>query len=153
MIETGPWFGGMIQERAKTMPFAVAPMPHNQGKPQQTLLVTDSIIVFKSAKNKDAVVKFLEYAYGDPPRLEFDKDFGMLPTEKSVARNAYFQTAFYKPFIQQLPTAKPWPLTADWSKVEDVMWDAVTAALLNTKSPKAALDDACREIDKARGVK
>ena len=55
--------------------------------------------------------------------------------------------------IQQLPTAKPWPLTADWSKVEDVMWDAVTAALLNTKSAKAALDDACREIDKARGVK
>src|SRR5207302_8153051 len=83
MIETGPWFGGMIQERAKTMPFAVAPMPHNQGKPQHTLLVTDSIIVFKSAKNKDAVVKFLEYAYRDGPRLEFDKDFGMLPTEKA----------------------------------------------------------------------
>ena len=81
------------------------------------------------------------------------KDFGMLPTEKSVARDAYFQTDFYRPFIQQLPTAKPWPLTADWSKVEDVMWDAVTAALLNTKSAKAALDDACREIDKARGVK
>jgi len=153
MIETGPWFGGMIQERAKTMPFAVAPMPHNQGKPQQTLLVTDSIIVFKSAKNTDAVVKFLEYAYRDGPRLEFDKDFGMLPTEKSVARDAYFQTAFYKPFIQQLPTAKPWPLTADWSKVEDVMWDAVTAALLNTKSAKAALDGACREIDAARGIK
>lgn len=153
MIETGPWFGGMVTERAKNFPFAVAPMPHNQGKKQQTLLVTDSIIVFKSSKHKDAVVKFLEYAYGDKGRLEFDKDFGMLPTEKSVAQNPFFQTAFYKPFIQQLPTAKPWPLMAEWSKVEDVMWDAVTAALLGTKAPQQALTDACREIDQARGVK
>jgi multiple sugar transport system substrate-binding protein len=153
MIETGPWFGGMVQERAKNLQFAVAPMPYNQGKKQQTLLVTDSIIVFKSSKNKDAVVKFLEFAYGDPRRLEFDKDFGMLPTETSVSQNAFFQTAFYKPFIQQLPTAKPWPLMAEWSKVEDVMWDAVTAALLNTKAPQQALNDACREIDQSRGVK
>jgi multiple sugar transport system substrate-binding protein len=153
MIETGPWFGGMIQERAKSLPFAVAPMPHNQGKPQHTLLVTDSIVVFKSAAHKDAVVKFLEYAYDDPHRLEFDKDFGMLPVVKSVARNAYFQTAFYRPFIEQLPTAKPWPLMAEWSKVEDVMWDAVTAALLQAKSPQQALNDACREIDRARGVR
>jgi multiple sugar transport system substrate-binding protein len=153
MIETGPWFGGMIKQSAKTIPFGVAPMPYNEGKPQHTLLVTDSIIAFKSMKNKDAVVKFLEYAYGNGPRLEFDKDFGMLPVEKSVAANPYFQTAFYRPFIQQLPTAKPWPLTADWSKVEDVMWDAVTATLLNTKAPKQALDDACREIDQARGIK
>jgi len=153
MIETGPWFGGMIQERAKTMPFAVAPMPYNQGKKQQTLLVTDSIIVFKSSRNKDAVVKFLEFAYGKERRLEFDKDFGMLPVVKSVAQDAFFQTPFYKPFIEQLPTAKPWPLTADWSKVEDIMWDAVTAALLKAKSPQQALNDACAAIDQARGVK
>ncbi len=153
MIETGPWFGGMIQERAKSLPFAVAPMPHNQGKPQHTLLVTDSIIVFKSAKHKDAVAKFLEFAYNDRHRLEFDKDFGMLPVVKTVARNAYFQTPFYRPFIEQLPTAKPWPLVAEWSKVEDVMWDAVTSALLRAKSPRQALTDACREIDQARGVK
>ena len=153
MIETGPWFGGMVQERAKNLQFAVAPMPHNQGKKQQTLLVTDSIIVFKSSKHKDAVVKFLQFAYDDPRRLEFDKDFGMLPTETSVSQNSFFQTAFYKPFIQQLPTAKPWPLMAEWSKVEDVMWDAVTAALLRAKAPQQALNDACREIDQARGVK
>jgi len=143
----------MIQERAKTMPFAVAPMPYNQGKKQQTLLVTDSIIVFKSSRNKDAVVKFLEFAYGKERRLEFDKDFGMLPVVKSVAQDAFFQTPFYKPFIEQLPTAKPWPLTADWSKVEDIMWDAVTAALLKAKSPQQALNDACAAIDQARGVK
>lgn len=153
MIETGPWFGGMVQERAKNLQFAVAPMPHNQGKKQQTLLVTDSIIVFKSSKHKDAVVKFLQFAYDDPRRLEFDKDFGMLPTETSVSQNSFFQTAFYKPFIQQLPTAKPWPLMAEWSKVEDVMWNAVTAALLRAKAPQQALTDACREIDQARGVK
>jgi multiple sugar transport system substrate-binding protein len=153
MIETGPWFGGMVQERAKNLQFAVAPMPHNQGKKQQTLLVTDSIIVFKSSRHKDAVVKFLQFAYDDPRRLEFDKDFGMLPTETSVSQNSFFQTAFYKPFIQQLPTAKPWPLMAEWSKVEDVMWDAVTAALLRAKAPQQALNDACREIDQARGVK
>ncbi len=153
MIETGPWFGGMVQERAKNLQFAVAPMPHNQGKKQQTLLVTDSIIVFKSSKHKDAVVKFLQFAYDDPRRLEFDKDFGMLPTETSVSQNSFFQTPFYKPFIQQLPTAKPWPLMAEWSKVEDVMWNAVTAALLRSKAPQQALNDACREIDQARGVK
>jgi hypothetical protein len=33
------------------------------------------------------------------------------------------------------------------------MWDAVTAALLKSKSPQVALNDACAAIDQARGVK
>jgi multiple sugar transport system substrate-binding protein len=153
MIETGPWFGGMLQDRAKDLQYAVAPMPHNQGQKQQTLLVTDSIMVFKSSPHKDAVVKFLQFAYQTKYRLQFDQDFGMLPTEKVTASNQFFQTPFFKPFIQQLPTAKPWPLMAEWSKVEDIMWDAVTAALLQTKTPQQALTDACRQIDQARGIK
>jgi multiple sugar transport system substrate-binding protein len=153
MIETGPWFGGMLQERAKNLKYAVAPMPYNQGKKQQTLLVTDSIMVFKNSPHKDAVVKFLQFAYQTKYRLQFDQDFGMLPTEKATAGDRFFQTPFFKPFIQQLPTAKPWPLMVEWSKVEDVMWDAVTAALLKTKTPQQALTDACRELDQARGIK
>lgn len=151
MIETGPWFGGMISERAKNLKWAVAPMPHNQNKKQQTLLVTDSIIVFKSSRNKDAVAKFIEFAYQDKYRLQFNKDFGMLPVRKSVAANEYFQRPTVKPFIDQLSTAKPWPLVAEWSKVEDIMWNAVTASLLRTKTPKQALDDACTQINRARG--
>lgn len=153
MIETGPWFAGMVQERAKDLQWAVASMPHNQGKKQQTLLVTDSIMVSKMSQHKDAVVKFLQFFYQDRYRLQFNKDFGMLPVRKSVAKDAYFQRPTVKPFIEQLPNAKPWPLVPEWSKVEDIMWNAVTAALLQTRTPKQALDDACRQIDRARGIR
>jgi multiple sugar transport system substrate-binding protein len=153
MIATGPWFAGMIQERAKDLKWAVAPMPRNQGKPQQTLLVTDSIMVLKTSQQKDAVVKFLQFLYLDRYRLAFNKDFGMLPVRKSVAKDAYFQRPTVRPFIDQLPGAKPWPLMAEWSKAEDILWNAVTAALLRTRTPKQALDDACRQIDRARGIR
>jgi multiple sugar transport system substrate-binding protein len=153
MIETGPWFAGMAQERAKDLKWAVAPMPRNQGKQQHTLLVTDSIMVSKASPHKDAVVKFLQFFYQDRRRLAFNKDFGMLPVRTGVAKDAYFQRPTVKPFIDQLPGAKPWPLMAEWSKAEDVMWNAVTAALLRTKTPKQALDDACRQIDRARGTR
>ncbi|NPV53594.1 MAG: sugar ABC transporter substrate-binding protein [Firmicutes bacterium] len=150
MVETGPWFAAMLQERAPNLKWGVAPMPHNDGKPQSTLMVTDSIVMFKSSKNKEAAVKYLNFIYQDKYRLEFNKAFGMLPVRASVGAMSYFQTPYYKVYIDQLPRAQGWPLMSEWAKAEDVLWDAVGAALLKIKPPKQALDEAAKEIDAYR---
>ena len=61
-----------------TFEWDVAPIPHFEGKPQSSLIVTDSIVLFKDSKVKEEASKFLDFFYSDPWRLEFDKLIGFL---------------------------------------------------------------------------
>jgi multiple sugar transport system substrate-binding protein len=147
MVETGPWFASMLEERAPNLKWDVAPMPCNDGKTQSTLMVTDSIVMFNTSKNKQAAAKYLEFIFRDKYRLAFNKAFGMLPVRYSVGQMDYFQTPYYKVYVDQLPTAQGWPLVSEWARVEDSLMDAVTAALLKRKTPQQALDEVAKQAE------
>jgi len=141
MVLTGPWLAAMLEERAPDLQWDVGILPYNEGKTQSTLMVTDSMVMFNTSKNKEAAAKFLEFIYRDEHRLEFNRAFGMLPVRYSVGEMDYFQTPYYKVYVDQLPTAQGWPLVREWARVEDALLDAQTAFLLDIKTPQEALDE------------
>jgi len=151
MAFSGPWLKPILEERAPNISVAVAPIPPKRGKPQRTLMVTDSLIMFKSSKHKKEAAKFLEFIYQDKYRLAFNKAFGMLPVRKSVGDMSYFQTPYYKVYIEQLARAKAYPLIKEWPKCNDILWNKIGAAILGIKTAKKALDEAALAIDRLRG--
>lgn len=150
---SGGFTAALLKQKNVDFKWDVAPMPHFKGKPPSTLLVTDSIVMFKSSKNKAAAAKFLEFFYQDKWRLEFDKLVGFPPVTKSLGSHEYFQTPVYKTMIQSTPTAKGWPLIPEWPECNDIIWEAIEATFLGQKQPKEALDEAAAKIDSLRAQK
>ncbi|WP_369017957.1 sugar ABC transporter substrate-binding protein [Thermatribacter velox] len=151
IILSGGFTATLLEQHNVPFKWDVAPMPHFEGKPQSTLIVTDSIVMFKDSKVKEAAGKFLDFFYSDEWRLEFDKLVGFPPVTKSLANHPYFQKPVYKVMIQQIPNAKGWPLMPEWPECNDIIWSNIEATFLGQKTPQQAMDDAAAEIDALRG--
>jgi len=149
-ILIGAYTDVVTRQRGATFEWDYALMPHFAGKDRHTLLITDSIMMFKSSKNKEAAAKFLEFFYQDEWRLGFDKQVGFPPVLKSVGKMPYFQAPIYRAMVNSMPGAKGWPLVAEWEECNDIIWNAIGATFLGQKTPQEALDEAAAEIDEIR---
>ncbi|MFQ6067185.1 MAG: ABC transporter substrate-binding protein [bacterium] len=152
IILIGGYTASLLKQRGVTFEWAPALIPYFEGKSRHALFITDSIMMFKASKNKEAAAKFLEFFYQDKWRFEFDKLVGFPPITKSVGKMEYFQTPVYKVMVDSMPGAKPWPLIKEWPEVSDIIWTEIEATFLGQKTPQQAMDDAAAKIDSLRGL-
>jgi multiple sugar transport system substrate-binding protein len=152
MIQIGGFAASLLKQRDVDFGWAPALIPHFEGKPRAPLFITDTIVMFKDAKNKDGAAKFLEFFYQDEWRLEFDKLTGFPPVKKTLADDPHFQDPTYQVMVKSMDGAKAWPLIAEWPECSDIIWNAVSSVFLGAKDPQTALDDAAAEIDALRGM-
>jgi hypothetical protein len=61
--KTGPLMRTMVKADNPTLRFAIAPIPTNDGKPQQTVSVTDSLGISSKAAHKAEAWKFVTFMY------------------------------------------------------------------------------------------
>jgi len=148
----GTYLDSLLRGRGATFEWDYALMPRFAGKPQCALNITDSIMLFKSSQHKEAAIKFIEFAYQDEWRFEFNKYVGFPPVLKSVALKPYYQKPIYKICVESLSNAKGWPLITEWPECSDIIWSEIQEVFLNRKTPKEAMDDAAAEIDMIRGM-
>lgn len=152
IMMTGGFGATLLTQQNVPFKWDVAPLPHFEGKPQSSLIVTDAMVMFNDSKAKAEASKFLDFFYSDEWRLEFDKLVGFPPVTKSLADNEFFQTPVYKYMVDQIAGAKPWPLMAEWPECNDLIWDNIEATFLGQKTPQQAMDDAAAAIDALRGL-
>lgn len=145
---TGPWLIGLMQKEAPNINYSVIPIP--KGTDQVTLGVTDSMVMFDTAKEA-ASKKFVNFFLQDANYLEYIKGRGMLSTIDSVSKDPYFtQNPKLNVFTNLLQTAKFVPLTSDWPRVMDEGTKALQAVYLGRKTPEKALQDAVKAVAAAR---
>lgn len=147
MYPTGPWLNAMIKADNPSLKFAVVPFPTNNGKPQKTVSVTDSLGMSALSQHQAEAWKFIQFMYQPKYRQAFDEGEGMLPELKAVAQSAYFQTPEYKPFIDALDTAKFQPQNPKFEQIQQIETVAVQKALSGQATPKQALDEATAQIN------
>ena len=147
MYPTGPWLNAMIKADNPSLKYSAIPFPTNNGKPQQTVSVTDSLGMSASTQHQEEAWKFVQFMYQPKYRQAFDEGEGMLPELKAVAQSAYFQTPEYKPFIDALETAKFQPQHPKFEQIQQIETVAVQKALSGQATPKQALDEATAQIN------
>jgi multiple sugar transport system substrate-binding protein len=148
----GAWVESAMKQAGSTFPVTYAQIPPFQGQKQRSLIITDSVAMFKKAKNLEAAGKFLDFFYTDEWKAKFDEAVGFPPVTMSAAKLPQFQTPLYKALGEAALNAKGWPLMEGFAQVNDIIWNANVKAFLGQMSPKAALDEAAAEIDKTRGM-
>jgi multiple sugar transport system substrate-binding protein len=148
----GAWVESSAKQSGSTFKLSYAQIPPYEGQKQQSLIITDSIAMFKKAKNLKAAGKFLDFFYQDKYKAKFDELIGFPPVTMSAGKLPQFQTELYKVLGEAAVNAKGWPLIPEWAEVSDILWDANVEAFLGRKTPKQALDDAAKKIDQLRGM-
>jgi multiple sugar transport system substrate-binding protein len=145
MIETGNFLVPIIAKENPKLNYGITAIPSH--KEPGTLGVTDTLAFFnRDGQNRDAVWKFVQFAWSDKWREEFMKREGMLPELKSVADKAKADPKL-RTFIELIPTAKFQPNNDYFMPVSKRLVDAVQRALLGQQTPKEALDEAVADIN------
>jgi multiple sugar transport system substrate-binding protein len=120
--------------------WASAPFPVNQGNPEFTLGVMDSMMAFKKPGNQEPVKKFLSFLYQQDNYLKFNQTEGFLPVTASASA-AMKDDPVAGPGIALLPKARFYPLTdPNWGKVRGAVLNQLGTALEPNGDPKKVLD-------------
>ena len=148
----GAWVDSLYKTAGSTFDLRYGQIPPFRGSKGKTLVVTDSIVMFKGAKNKTEAGKVLDEFYKDEWKARYDQMIGFPPVTISAGKLPQFQTPLYKTLVAASMRSKGWPLMSQWSECADIIWDAVVEAFQQSKTPKAALDDAAAKINTLRGL-
>jgi multiple sugar transport system substrate-binding protein len=144
-IQDGPWFFAIMGNELKDK-MVGAPVPAGKGG-SISVVGGENIVMFKASKNKDAAWKFMQFMLSDEAQTAMAKT-GQMPVTKSASNSPVMkETSYYANYVTQLQTAKPRTPVANWSKIEKVLNDSFEMVLRGENTPKAALDNAAKEID------
>lgn len=147
MMITGPWFWGMLEKDVPDLEYGIAPIPAHTR--QVTMAVTDNLILFQSCADKEAAWTFVEFFYQPKLRQKWAETFGMLPELKEVAESDFItKSKQWSTFMKLLETGKFVPLHPRWNAIADEVQVGVQEALLGTKTPAEALNDAAERVNK-----
>lgn len=148
------FIGAWVESAAKNAGASFQPkygqIPPFAGQKQKSLIITDSIAMFKGT-NLEAAGKFLDFFYQDEWKAKFDEAIGFPPVTISAGKLPQFQTPLYKVLGEAALNAQGWPLIEEWAECSNIIYNAEIEVHLGKKTPKQALDDAAAEIDKLRG--
>jgi multiple sugar transport system substrate-binding protein len=147
----GAWVESAYKQAGATFDLKYAQIPPFKGDDGKTLIITDSIAMFKDAENLEAAGAFLDFFYQDEWKATFDELIGFPPVTISASKLPQFQTPLYKALGEAAMRSKGWPLMEGFDEVTAIIWDANVEAFLGEKTPKKALDDAAKKIDSMRG--
>jgi multiple sugar transport system substrate-binding protein len=148
------FIGAWVESAAKNAgaPFQVkyGQIPPFAGQKQKSLIITDSIAMFKGT-NLEAAGTFLDFFYQDEWKAKFDEAIGFPPVTISAGKLPQFQTPLYKVLGEAALNAQGWPLIEEWAECSEIIENAQIEVHLGRKTPKQSLDDAAAAIDKLRG--
>ncbi len=148
MMITAPFLSAQIKEEAPNLKYGVAPIPAGPEGKRGTYGVTDSMIMFKNAKNKQLAWQFLDFIFANDWRSKFTSGEGFLPVNKAVAKEPVFaEDADLKAFAAVLPDARFAPVIKGWEEIAAMASNALQKIYLGEGAIKPTLDGAAKEID------
>ncbi len=150
-IFTFPMLIPQLKAEAPDLNYKILPFPEAGAK--ATYGVTDTLMMFADSDAKEATWKFIEFAYQDAYREQFDIGEGFLPVTKNVAALDHFANdPDVAGFAAGLPYAKFAPVIENWEEIADVTVRTLQQIYLGDATPEDGLKDAADQINKIRGL-
>lgn len=149
----GSWVESAMKEQGATFKTVYAPIPGFEGQTPTSLVVVDNIAIYKDAKNKEGMGKFLDFFYQDEWKARFDEMVGFPPVTISASKLPQFKNPLYDALAEAAKYGKGWtPMVEGWSEARDIIWDQIVQVFLGRKEAQPALDEAAKAIDELRGI-
>lgn len=145
MLEQGPWDRNQI---AKGVNWGVAALPVGpQSKGPGTLLITDSLAVFKGTGVEAQAIDLAKWLTSPENQFTYEKTHGLTPLRPvDGVKDLVSSDPTWKPFLDGIAFGGPEPLFLDYKGFQNAMIDMVQSVVTGTADPAAALTKAAADI-------
>lgn len=144
-ILDGPWMYPIFASQYPDFTVSASQVPAGDGG-SISVVGGEDIVLTKQSQNKDASMEFMRYLLSEDAQLAMAK-VGQMPVLADLGTQLTDINAYYAPFVEQLKTAKPRPVTPAWTQIDTILQDEIRAAFRGEKTVQEALDSAASQAD------
>ena len=150
MYIDGPWGRGQHNDDANEIAVPVPAGPHGSSG---TLLITDSIAVFKGSGHEELALELAQMISSGEAQYDLDSSWGLLPIfqyEKVGIEEPYYTTdAYWDVFVNSIPTGGPEPLVEDFKSLQAVFTNMIQGIILEDDTVENLVTIAGEELNDA----
>jgi len=147
MYINGPWGRGQHKETLKTI---TVPIPAGPSGTNGTLLITDSLAVFKGTGHEDVAMELARALSSGDAQYDLDSSWGLTPImkyENMVASPYYVNDSYWKVFVDPIGSGGPEPLFVEYKSLQTVMNNMIQGMLLGEGSAADLVATAAEELE------
>ena len=115
-----------------------------------TLLITDSLAIFKGSGVEEKATEFAKYITSPDIQAEYELQggAGLTPLRPSAKVDEFVaKDPFWKPFIEGISYGGPEPLFTDYKGFQNSMIEMIQSVITGKAEPEAAIKKAASEIE------
>lgn len=130
MYVQGPWGYGQHNEDINQI---VAPVPAGPSGESGSILITDSIVVFKGSGHEDLAQELAQRITSGDSQYDLDSSWGLTPILDYAAigkDDLYYEAGVWPNFTASIATGGPEPLVEDFKSLQSVFTNMVQGILL-----------------------
>ncbi|MEM7257801.1 MAG: sugar ABC transporter substrate-binding protein [Pseudomonadota bacterium] len=149
MYVSGPWGYGQHNEDINQL---VAPVPAGPSGVSGTILITDSIVVFKGTGHEEMAQKLAQLITSGDSQYDLDSSWGLTPIldyAKLGREELYYTEGNWPIFTATISTGGPEPLVEDFKSLQSVFTNMVQGIILKDDTVDNLVTIAGEELDEA----
>jgi len=150
MYITGPW--GKGQHNAEITQL-VAPVPHGPSGVSGSILITDSIVVFRQKDHPELEAlaqKLAQALTTGAAQYDLDQSWGLTPIlqyeNAGIGEPFYEGDAFWNVFVSAIATGGPEPLVTDFKSLQGVFTQMIQGVMLNDGTIDGLVTEAAADL-------
>jgi len=147
MYIDGPWGGGQHKKTLKTI---AVPIPAGPSGNNGTLLITDSIAVFKGTGHEDVAMELARALSSGNAQYELDSSWGLTPImkyETFIDNPYYVNSSYWKVFVDPIASGGPEPMFLEYKSVESLMNNMIQGIVMGEGSAAELVATAAAELE------
>ncbi|NBD30293.1 MAG: extracellular solute-binding protein [Alphaproteobacteria bacterium] len=150
MYVQGPWGRGQHNEDINQL---VAPVPAGPSGESGTILITDSLVVFKGSGHEELAQELAQALASGEAQYDLDESWGLTPIfqyeELGIEDPFYMDDPFWEVFTAGIEAGGPEPLLEDFKSLQSVFTNMVQGILLEDDTVDNLVTIAGEELDDA----
>ena len=145
MYINGPWGGGQHNANIAEI---VVPIPAGPSGESGTLLITDSIAVFKGSGNEDLSMELAAALSSGEAQYDLDKSWGLTPIMQyeKMMDDVYYTTDYWQVFVDPIGRGGPAPLFEDFKALQMGINSAIQGMILGEGSAADLVAEAAETL-------
>ena len=151
MYINGPWGRGRHNDETNQK---IVPIPAGPQGESGSILITDSIAVFKGTGHEDLAMQLAEAITTGEEQYKLDESWGLTPIlqyEKAgIAEPFYKDDAFWENFTKPISTGGPEPVVTDFKAIQGVFTAMIQGIVLKEDSAENLVAIAAEELEEIK---
>ena len=147
MYIDGPWARGQHKKTLKTIN---VPIPAGPSGTNGTLLITDSIAVFKGTGHENVAMELARALSSGQAQYELDSSWGLTPImkyENFIDNPYYANDSYWSVFVKPIASGGPEPLFVEYKSLQTVMNNMIQGIVLGEGSAANLVATAAEELE------